>query len=117
MASTHRAKSLRLGLLLLAVLFARSLSAQIATGRITGKVRDVEGEAINVSIFVSSAPGYRAAVHTDPRGAFSLNLLYGRYELSVQLPSGSISTSVPIDVEPLQNQNIVIVIDTAGQIR
>jgi hypothetical protein len=117
MRSTNRAKSLQLGLLLPALLFAHSLSGQIATGRVTGKVRDVEGEPVNVAITVSAAPNYRATAHTDGRGAFSFTLPYGRYELRIELSRGTPSASVPIDVEPLQNQNIVVLVDSSGQIR
>src|SRR5215469_11485438 len=117
MGSTNRAKSLQLGRLLPALLMAHGLLAQIATGHLTGKVRDVEGEPVNVAITVSALPNYRATVHTDGRGAFSWNLPYGRYELKIELPRGSLSAPVPIEVEPLQNQNIVVLVDPSGQIR
>jgi hypothetical protein len=115
--STNCTKWLRLALLLPGLFLAHNLSAQIATGHVTGKIRDVGGEALNVAIAISAAPNYRSTTHTDARGTFSLTLPYGRYHLDIQFPRSSLSTSVPIDVEPLQNQNIVIIVDSSGQIR
>ena len=66
---------------------------------------------------ISSDLGFRAAVDTDAEGGFLLTLPYGRYELAVRDRRHSISSTVAIDIEPLQNQEISLVIDASGNLR
>ena len=117
MPLTAHPKALRLALLTLTVLPSHASLAQIATGSITGKLRDAEREPVKAAIIISSEPGFRAMVNTDAQGTFSLTLPYGRYEVTVQDRRASISPTVSIDIKPLQNQNISLIIDSSGKIR
>ena len=117
MPLTARRKALRLALLTLTVLPSHASLAQIATGSITGKLHDAEREPVKAVIVISSEPGFRAMVNTDAQGTFSLTLPYGRYEVTVQDRRASISPTVSIDVKPLQNQDISLIIDSSGKIR
>lgn len=110
-------KIFRLASLLLVLVSARNSFAQITTGTISGTLRDTEGERVKAAILISSEPGFRIAIETDEQGGFILTLPYGRYDLSVQNQRGSAFSAVSIDVEPLQNQNISLIIEDSGRVR
>jgi hypothetical protein len=116
MSGYIRPNALRLALVL-AVLSSCTSFAQIATGSLTGTLRDAEGQPAKAAIIISSELGFRAAANTDARGRFLLTLPYGRYELTVQDPHTSISSAVSIDIEPLQNQEIRLIIDASGKLQ
>src|SRR5579872_484282 len=117
MSISARPNALRLALLALAILSWRTLFAQIATGTIAGKLRDLEGQPLKAAIMISSDLGFRATVNTDAQARFLLTLPYGRYELAVQDRRDSRSSTVWIDIEPLQNREISLVVDTSGKLR
>ena len=72
---------------------------------------------MQTSLIVSSELGFQAKVNTDAHGAFLLTLPYGAYELTAQDRRVSGSPRVNIDVEPLQNQEIKLIIDNSGTLR
>ena len=117
MSLTAHSNALRLALLMLSVFSSASSFAQIATGSITGKLRDAERQPVKTSVMISSGLGFRAEVDTDTQGRFLLTLPYGRYDLAVQDRRVSTSSAVSIQIEPLQNQEISLVTDTSGKIR
>ena len=117
MTARRRLTARGFALLLLTVFAAKSSFAQITTGNIAGIIRDAEGVPAQTSLTVSSELGFQAKVNADAHGAFLLTLPYGRYELTVQDRRVSGSPPVIIDVEPLQNQEIKLVIDNSGKLR
>jgi len=116
MSVYRRLSAFRLALLILVVLYPRILVAQIATGTIAGSIRDPEGVPVQTAITISSELGFRAIADTDAHGTFLLTLPYGRYEVTVQNPVSPYS-GVPIDIEPLQNQEIRLIVDASGKLR
>src|SRR5579862_6015371 len=117
MSVAHRLTHFRLALLLLIVFCSRTLLAQMTTGTVIGDLRDAEGVPVETAISISSELGFRAQFDTDARGAFLLTLPYGRYELTVRDYRVSASSAVLIDIEPLQNQELDLVIDNSGKLR
>src|SRR4029077_7957605 len=116
MSVYRRLSAFRLALLILTVLYPWILVAQIATGTIAGSIRDPEGVPVQTAITISSELGFRANADTDAHGTFLLTLPYGRYELTVQ-DRVSPSSGVPIDIEPLQNREIKLIVDASGKLR
>ena len=117
MSVSHRLTHFRLALLMLTVFCSETLLAQITTGTVIGDLRDAEGIPVQTAISISSELGFRAQVDTDAQGAFLLTLPYGRYELTVRDYRVSASSAVLIDIEPLQNQELDLVIDNLGKLR
>lgn len=110
--------ALRLVLLMLAIFSSRISLAQMTTGGVAGKLRDAEGQPVKAAaIAISSELGFRAIVKTDAQGAFLLTLPYGRYQLNVQDGRVSPSSTVSIDIEPLQNQNLNLMISASGNLQ
>jgi hypothetical protein len=115
---THpRLTAIAFALLLLTVFLASSSFAQITTGTVTGIIRDTEGVPAQTSLVVSSDLGFHSRVNTDARGAFLITLPYGRYALTVQDQRVSGSPPVNVNVEPLQNLEIKLIIDNSGNVR
>jgi hypothetical protein len=112
-----RPYALRLVLFMLAFLSSHASFAQIATGSVSGKLRDLEGEPMNATLLISGQPGFRASLDTDAQGTFALTLPYGRYELTVQNRDAFRSSVVSIDVAPLQNLQITLIIDASGKLQ
>jgi hypothetical protein len=117
MSVYSRLTAVRLALLLLAVFASSTLLGQITTGSIEGIMRDAEGVPVQTLLIVSSELGFQATVNTDAHGAFLITLPYGRYTLTARNPRVSGASAVTIDVEPLQNQEINLVIDNSGNLR
>src|SRR5579862_3395750 len=115
MAAYSRPDALRLAVLKLAFLLSPRISfAQLSTGTVAGKLRDADGQMMKaIAIIVSSDLGFRAAVDTDAEGAFLLTLPYGSYQLAVQDGPSAVSSSVPIQVQPLQNIAIGLRLSTS----
>src|SRR5260370_35802684 len=104
----------RLALLMLTVLASRTSFAQIATGTITGNLRDLEGVPIQTAITISSELGFRTEVDTDAHGTFLLALPYGRYELTTRDKRFSRSPPVSVAAEPLQTHEIRLLVTPSG---
>jgi hypothetical protein len=102
---------------MLAFLWSHTSSGQISTGTVTGTLHDIEGEPVKAAVMISSELGFRAVADTDAHGEFVFTLPYGRYELRVQNRGVSTSSVVSIDIEPLQNQEVSLVIDSSGKLR
>jgi hypothetical protein len=117
MSILRRPNTLRLVFVMLAFFWSHTSSGQISTGTVTGTLQDVEGEPVKAAVMISSELGFRAMVNSDAHGEFFLTLPYGHYELLVQNPGVSTSSAVSIDIEPLQNQEIRLVIDSSGNLR
>jgi len=112
-----RPNALRFALLILALLSSRALFGQIATGSVSGKLRDLEGEPLKATVIISSELGFRASLDTDAQGTFTFTLPYGGYQLAVQTRSAVNSSAVSIDLEPLQNLEVSLVIDASGKLQ
>src|SRR5690242_8905097 len=117
MSSQGRLTANRFALLLLAFFAARVSFAQITTGSIAGIILDAEGVPAQTLLIVSSDLGFQAKVNTDAQGTFLLTLPYGHYELTVQHQRVSGTSALSIDVEPLQNHEIKLVIDNSGKLQ
>lgn len=117
MSVDSRLIAVRLAFLLLTGFASRTLLGQITTGSIAGIIRDAEGVPVQTLLVVSSELGFQAKLNTDAQGAFRLALPYGRYTFSVQNAHVSGSPAVTVDVEPLQNQEIKLIIDNSGSLR
>ena len=102
---------------MLALFWSHTSSGQISTGTVAGTLHDVEGEPVKAAVMISSELGFRAMVNSDAHGEFVPTLPYGHYELRVQNRGVSTSSAVSIDIEPLQNQEIRLVIDSSGNLR
>ena len=112
-----RRTAIAFALLLLTVFVASRSFAQITTGSVAGIIRDAEGVPAQTSLVVSSDLGFRAQVNTDAHGAFFLTLPYGRYALTLQDQRVSGSPPVKIDVKPLQNLEIKLIVGNSGNVR
>jgi hypothetical protein len=116
MSGSARPNAFRL-LLIFAVVFSCPSFAQIGTGTLTGKLRDAEAQPVKAVIVISSELGFQATANTDGQGTFFLVLPYGRFELTVRDRLASPSSAVSIDIEPLRNQEVRLIIDTSGNLR
>ena len=117
MSDRLRRKTLLLALLALVLLSSPILLAQMSTGIVTGTLRDAEAPVEGATIVISSGLGLRAAVKTDERGAFFLTLPYGRYQLKVENGRASPSSAVSVVIEPLENQDLHLIVTTSGNLR
>jgi hypothetical protein len=101
--------------LFVAILLGASvfLKAQLTTGLVAGVVRNAEGHAAShAAIFIAGAINFKAIIHTNSAGRFTLSLPYGRYLLS---SGGSMQgTGVALVVAPLQANSVDLLIDAMG---
>jgi hypothetical protein len=104
--------------LMLAFLLSPRISlAQLSTGTVAGTLRDADGQMMKaIAIIVSSDLGFHATADTDAEGAFLLTLPYGSYQLAVQDGPSAVSSSVPIEVRPLQHTDIGLRLSTSGRL-
>ncbi len=111
----HKRPGRRLRFLIAILLFAPLLNAQLTTGLVEGVVHDREGHlASHTAICVAGGTGFKAVIHSDSAGQFTLSLPYGRYLFSrAGSPPG---TGVAFVVAPLQTSYLDLVIDNAGQL-
>src|ERR1051326_6659736 len=103
-----RPNARRLALFVFVCLLSQICFAQIATGSITGRLQDSEGEPLKAAIEISSELGFRLTLNTDARGRFRLTLPYGRYDLSIRESRTPPISALSIEVEPLEEQSIVL---------
>src|SRR5690349_2959839 len=109
-------KTLRLLVLMVTLVSSEIASGQIATGTLMGKLRDPERQPVQAAVVISSELGFRGSIETDEQGAFLFSLPYGRYNLIVHTRDVT-SPAVSVEVEPLQTNNISLIIDISGNIR
>jgi hypothetical protein len=118
MFSPPRQKLRPLALLAAFVFSSQICSAQMTTGTLAGHVRDTEGVALDgATIAVSSDLGFHAILTAGAHGEFLLTLPYGRYELKIRNGRAPESSAADIDIEPLQNRNIDLIVDASGNLR
>ena len=116
MSLSAPANAFRFVLLMLTFASSAISFAQIATGTLMGKLRDPERQPVKAAIVISSSLGFRSSVDTDAQGAFLITLPYGRYDITVQTRDVT-SAPIPMDVEPLQTQDVSLVVEASGKIR
>lgn len=106
----------RLTLFVAMLLFASVfLKAQLTTGFVVGAVRDAEGHAAShAAILIASGVGFKAIIHTNSAGQFTLSLPYGRYLLSSGRSAQG--ASIALVVAPLQTNSVELVIDGLGEL-
>jgi hypothetical protein len=94
------------------------LKAQLTAGFVDGTVHDERGQAAKqAAILITGGAGFKAIVHPNSAGQFTLSLPYGRYLLwngSSHQPRGTV---VVLVVAPLQTTSIDLVIDSSGSLQ
>lgn len=90
----------RLPAALLALLWAASTPAQVTTGTVQGLVRNAGGKPIAGALVVIAGDlGFQTTVHADSRGAFTIALPYGHYQIS----------GLAVFVQPVQTTHVELV--------
>ncbi len=107
----------RLTLLSAVLVFAPFLlEAQLSTGLLEGTVHDSEGHAASHSaILIAGGSGFKAVIHTNSAGEFTVALPYGRYLFSHGISRQG--TGVALVVTPLEPSRVDLVMDSSGELR
>jgi hypothetical protein len=70
----------------LLLLLTPLLTAQLTTGIVEGVIRDAQHQPVSgASVLVEGTSGLRTALHTDPKGYFTVALPYGEYKINSEL--------------------------------
>ncbi|MBZ5578176.1 MAG: hypothetical protein LAP40_16565 [Acidobacteriia bacterium] len=98
-----------LAALLAAALFLPCVAwGQVTTGMVAGVVRASDGHpAGGAPVEITGGAGFRATIHANSQGAFTVALPYGHYRFS----------EVPVFVAPLQTTHVEIRAGASGGVR